>query len=494
MSSSCAGASTAGANSPAPHNIFCIRYFATSTGHREQQPRPPQETANSNHYIFCDLHRTPRTATSTSTGHREQQPLHFLRPPQDTANSNLDATVGLDWRGATRGSGKLLIAVLGTGINWNHRDLQNARLWENSGESETANLADDDGNGVVDDRHGVLYRIVGGVTLAAVGGDEALDSGVMTSAGTATASLVNAVPGGDVFAEENTKGYGGTRRGVTGINYQSTKVQVMNVKVYDGSSSSLSVLAAGINYAAQQGARIMVHIATISATHAILETAYTNYLDTTKGLIIPAASYYTGLGAAGDDLDVNAGRAYCPVNCGVSGSVLAAGAPPGGSGGRPVLVPCGVTRDGAKATYFNYGQTSFDTGAFIWTRDLPAATAADSNSGYASSTMSFYSDSAGTLAGVAALVWTFRPHLTASQVNEIVGSKWGTIHEGGVPDPPNAAEPTPLGSMAGLVRSGGIVSAYNALRTAATWYPTLLGTSGLANETDRAQASMLSML
>lgn len=53
----------------------------------------------------------------------------------------------------TKGSPNVIIAVIDTGVDYNHQDLS-ANMWINPGETP-GNGVDDDGNGIVDDVYGM---------------------------------------------------------------------------------------------------------------------------------------------------------------------------------------------------------------------------------------------------------------------------------------------------------------------------------------------------
>ena len=55
-----------------------------------------------------------------------------------------------------RGGNEVVVAIIDTGVDYNHRDLQ-GNLWVNEAESKGVPGEDDDGNGYVDDIHGYNF-------------------------------------------------------------------------------------------------------------------------------------------------------------------------------------------------------------------------------------------------------------------------------------------------------------------------------------------------
>ena len=119
-----------------------------------------------------------------------------------------------------------IIALIDTGIDYNHPDLKN-NIWTNPGEIP-GNGIDDDGNGVIDDVHG--YN-------AFANDGDPLDG---HSHGTHCAGTI---------AAEGNNGVG-----VVGVNHHA---QLMAVKIFNNSgSTNAAAIIRGINYATQMGARI----------------------------------------------------------------------------------------------------------------------------------------------------------------------------------------------------------------------------------------------
>ncbi len=115
----------------------------------------------------------------------------------------------------TTGSKDIIVAVIDTGIDYNHADLK-GNLWTNSGEIPD-NGKDDDGNGIIDDYYGINAKKDGTIT-----GDPMDD----VSHGTHCAGTIGAVGNNGV--------------GVVGVNWN---VQIMALKSLgsDGGTTATSI-------------------------------------------------------------------------------------------------------------------------------------------------------------------------------------------------------------------------------------------------------------
>ena len=126
----------------------------------------------------------------------------------------------------TKGSSDIVVAVVDTGVDWDHPDLA-ANIWVNHDEV-AGNGVDDDGNGYRDDVRGWDFY----------SGDSDPDD--WDSHGTHVAGTIGAV------------GNNGT--GVVGVNWD---VRIMPLRFMGGGSGSLSDAAAAIEYAVDNGAHVI---------------------------------------------------------------------------------------------------------------------------------------------------------------------------------------------------------------------------------------------
>ena len=167
----------------------------------------------------------------------------------------------------TTGSPDVVVAVLDTGIDVSHTDLQ-GRVWTNG--ADPVNGADDDGSGCVDDVNGCAFLFSPSEGCnAATGGNVADDVGH----GTFVAGIIAA---------------NGDGAGMVGVARSTT---VLPVKILDckGSGNTFA-LAQGILYAAERGARVInvslggpVDSAYVRETIRIARTRYGSLLVAATG-------------------------------------------------------------------------------------------------------------------------------------------------------------------------------------------------------------------
>ncbi len=150
--------------------------------------------------------------------------LHNTGQNNGKPDADIDAPEA--WHLHTGSRNGPVIAVIDTGIDYNHPDLK-ANMWTNPGEI-AGNGIDDDGNGVIDDVHGFN---------AFANNGNPMDG---HSHGTHCAGTIAAVGNND--------------EGVVGVNHEA---QLMAVKIFsDGGSTNAAAIIRGINYATRMGARI----------------------------------------------------------------------------------------------------------------------------------------------------------------------------------------------------------------------------------------------
>jgi len=161
----------------------------------------------------------------------------LLNDPDIYKNWGLKVSDALRARGITEGSRDVVVAVIDTGIDVNHKDLRN-NLWVNPGETgldkngndKRMNGLDDDKNGFIDDVHGWNF----------VSNSNRVDDN--HGHGTHIAGIIGAE--------------GGNNFGITGI---ASKVSLMVLKYYDPRfpSNNLENTIKAIKYATAMNAHIV---------------------------------------------------------------------------------------------------------------------------------------------------------------------------------------------------------------------------------------------
>ncbi len=188
------------------------------------------------------------------------------------------------------GSSNAVIAILDTGVDWNHPDLT-SNIWINN--DETVNGSDSDGNGFVDDIRGWDF----------INNDNnPMDD---NSHGTHVAGIAAAV--------------GDNGIGIAGVNWHA---RILPVKILQSSGrGNAATIVQGINYAAQNGATVINMsfgsyarslamedaLANAYATSVLVAAAGNDTKSIREMLFFPAAlSYVLGIEAT----DQYGGRAY----------------------------------------------------------------------------------------------------------------------------------------------------------------------------------------
>lgn len=180
---------------------------------------------------------TPFFNNKEKKNNPDQKTTMLLNDPDISKNWGLQVSEALKGRGITEGSRNVVVAVVDTGIDANHRDLKN-NLWVNPGESgldkngqnKANNGLDDDKNGYIDDVHGWNF----------VNNSNRIDDN--HGHGTHIAGIIGAE--------------GGNNFGITGI---ASKVSLMVLKYYDPKSpgNNLENTIKAFNYATQMKAQII---------------------------------------------------------------------------------------------------------------------------------------------------------------------------------------------------------------------------------------------
>ncbi|MDG1793448.1 MAG: S8 family serine peptidase [Flavobacteriaceae bacterium] len=200
--------------------------------------------------IIYNKDLSPVSTTSTTV---PDDPLYSQQT--NITQTNIDDV----WNEYTTGDGSQIVAILDTGVDYTHPDLE-ANIWINEAELNGVEGFDDDGNGYVDDIRGWDF----------INNDNApLDDNMH---GTHVAGIVGAV--------------GGNGIGVAGAAWN---VKLMPIKVFQSNGyGTMTDIVNGINYALSNGSNIINmsfgSYAFSTTLFTTLQTAYgTNFLVASSG-------------------------------------------------------------------------------------------------------------------------------------------------------------------------------------------------------------------
>ncbi len=281
------------------------------------------------------------------------------------------------------GSAKMLVAIIDTGIDFNHPDLKD-NIWTNQAELNGKAGVDDDGNGVVDDIHG--YNAI-------------------TNDGN---SMDDHGHGSHCAGTIGAKGNDG--KGIVGVNWNT---RMMAVKFLDANGSgNLENAIKAIDYATKMGAKVMSNSWGGGGFSQTLMDAIKRSND--AGAIFIAA--------AGNDSSNNDETPGYPASYNVANIISVAA----------------IDNTGTKAGFSNYGRSSVHLGAPGVNIYSSTGGAYDSWSGTSMATPH--------VSGVAALVWSHEPQLTAIELKQRLLQ---------------TARPVP--GLKGKTKTGAMVNAYMAL-------------------------------
>lgn len=296
--------------------------------------------------------------------------------------AGVDVGIEQAWDIAT-GSDKMVVAVIDTGVDFNHPDLKD-NLWANETELNGQAGVDDDNNGVIDDVHG--FNAITGK------GDAMDDQG----------------HGSHCSGTIGAKGNDG--KGIVGVNWN---VKIMAVKFLDrNGSGTLENALKAIDYATKMGAKVMSNS---WGGGGFSQTLF----DSIKRSNDAGAIF---IAAAGNDSNNNDSNPSYPASYDIAN----------------VISVAAINNQGAIASFSNYGKRTVHIGA-------PGVNIYSSTGG-AYQSWSGTSMATPHVSGVAALVWSNEPNLTAIELKQRL-----------------LQTARPISGLKGKTKTGGLVNAFLAL-------------------------------
>ena len=268
--------------------------------------------------------------------------------------AGVDTNVEKAWDIQT-GSKKILVAVIDTGIDYNHPDLKD-NVWTNEVEANGKPGIDDDNNGVIDDIHG--YNAITN------SGDPLDDQG----------------HGSHCSGTIGAKGNDG--KGIVGVNWD---VSIMGVKFLDkNGSGTLENALKAIDYATKMGAKVQSNSWGGGGFSQTLLDAIKRSND--AGALFVAA--------AGNEYNNNDTNPTYPATYAVDN----------------IIAVAAIDNKGNKADFSNFGRKTVHIGAPGVNIYSSTGGAYDSWSGTSMATPH--------VSGVAALLWANEENLTAAEIKQ----------------------------------------------------------------------------
>lgn len=202
------------------------------------------------------------------------------KPNGKTGTVGADINVVPAWKAGIRGSKYMTVAVIDTGVDWDHPELRD-NIFENPGEAGelSNNGVDDDENGIVDDVHGANFVDADSPTN---------DSRDDNNHGTHCSGTIGA--------------RGDNGEGISGINWNVSILPVKFLSAQGGGSTEGAIN--GVLYAARMGVKIMSNSWGSRSSSKALQEAIEFARD--RGILFVAA--------AGNDGANNDSRGTFPAN------------------------------------------------------------------------------------------------------------------------------------------------------------------------------------